>query len=79
MIYYLVIGHGDFEEPEHQMMMFNDYQPDEYLEKKFIKKYRENWSFDEFKEVYIDFIFRSKTPIHTNQTVNEDCFPKTND
>ena len=30
--------------------MFDDYQSDEYLEKKFIKKYRENWNFDEFKE-----------------------------
>ena len=79
MIHYLVIGHGDFEEPEHQMMMFDDYQSDEYLEKKFIKKYKQNWNFDEDKEVYIDFIFRSKTPIYTNQTVNEDCFPKTND
>tara|TARA_R100000231_G_scaffold47617_1_gene40822 strand:- start:559 stop:798 length:240 start_codon:yes stop_codon:yes gene_type:complete len=76
MIHYLVIGHGDFEEPEHQMMMFNDYQPDEYIEKKFIKKYREDWNFDEDKEVYIDFIFRSKTPISTNQTINEDCYPK---
>ena len=79
MIHYLVIGHGDFEEPEHQMMMFDDYQSDEYLEKKFIKKYKENWNFDEDKEVYIDFIFRSKTPISTNQTINEDCYPKFND
>ena len=42
MKHYLVIGHAAFEEEEWRHMMFNDEQPDKYLEAKFIKRSRED-------------------------------------
>ena len=81
MIHYLVIGHACDEEQEWQFTDSDKELTDDFLEQKFTKDTLEELGYDadSSKEVYIDFIFRSKTPIYTNQTVNEDCFPKTND
>ena len=38
-------------------------QPNDYLEKKFIKQVREDWDYDSDKEVYVDFILKSNSPI----------------
>ena len=42
MIHYLVIGHACDEEQEWRHMMFDDEQPDKYLEAKFIQRLRED-------------------------------------
>jgi len=63
MIHYLVIGHAAFEEQEWRHMMFNDEQPDTYLEAKFIKRLREDDGWDEDKEIYVDFILKSNSII----------------
>ena len=65
MIHYLVIGHACDEEQEWRHMMFNDEQPDEYLEAKFTKRVLEDLGYDpdSNKEVYIDFILKSNSPI----------------
>ena len=52
MIHYLVIGHGEFKDQEWRHMMFNDEQPDEYLEAKFIQRVREDSGWDEDTEIY---------------------------
>ena len=63
MIHYLVIGHGEFKDQEWRHMMFNDEQPDKYLEAKFIQRVREDSGWDEDKEIYVDFILKSNSPI----------------
>ena len=63
MIHYLVIGHAAFEEQEWRHMMFNDEQPDKYLEAKFIQRLREDVGWDEDKEIYVDFILKSNSII----------------
>ena len=63
MIHYLVIGHAAFEEQEWRHMMFNDEQPDKYLEAKFIQRVREDSGWDEDKEIYVDFILKSNSII----------------
>ena len=66
MIHYLVIGHAAFEEQEWRHMMFNDEQPDKYLEAKFIQRVREDSGWDEDTEIYVDFILKSNSPIEIN-------------
>ena len=65
MIHYLVIGHACDEEQTWMHLMFNDEQPDEYLEKKFTNHVLEElgYDLDSNKEVYIDFILKSNSPI----------------
>ncbi|BCV08561.1 MAG: hypothetical protein CM15mL8_410 [Caudoviricetes sp.] len=63
-IHYLVIGHACDEEQESHVMFFYDEVPTSYIEKKFIDKVKENlenWEKD--KEIYIDFILKSISPI----------------
>ena len=68
MIHYLVIGHVCDEDQQWQHMMFNDEQPDEYLEKKFTNHVLEElgYDLDSNKEVYIDFIIKSKNSMVIN-------------
>ena len=66
MIHYLVIGHGEFKDQEWRHMMFNDEQPDEYLEAKFIQRVREDSGWDEDTEIYVDFILKSNSIIKIN-------------
>ena len=63
MIHYLVIGHGEYKDQEWRHMMFNDEQPDKYLEAKFIQRVREDSGWDEDKEIYVDFILKSNSII----------------
>tara|TARA_R100000781_G_scaffold1655_4_gene2819 strand:+ start:663 stop:869 length:207 start_codon:yes stop_codon:yes gene_type:complete len=63
MIHYLVIGHACDEEQGWRHMMFNDEQPDKYLEAKFIQRVREDSGWDEDKEIYVDFILKSNSII----------------
>ena len=63
-IHYLVIGHACDEEQECHVMFFYDEVPTSYIEKKFknkVKENLENWEKD--KEIYIDFILKSISPI----------------
>ena len=63
-IHYLVIGHACDEEQECHVMFFYDEVPTSYIEKKFIDKVKENlenWEKD--KQIYIDFILKSISPI----------------
>ena len=64
MKHYLVIGHAAFEEQEWRHMMFNDEQPNKYLEAKFIQRVREDSGWDEDKEIYVDFILKSNSIIN---------------
>jgi len=68
MIHYLVIGHACDEEQTWMHLMFNDKQPDEYLEKKFTNHVLEElgYDLDSNKEVYIDFIIKSKNSMVIN-------------
>ena len=68
MIHYLVIGHACDEEQTWMHLMFNDEQPDEYLEKKFTNYVLEElgYDLDSNKEVYIDFIIKSKNSMVIN-------------
>ena len=66
MIHYLVIGHGEFKDQEWRHMMFDDEQPDEYLEAKFIQRVREDSGWDEDTEIYVDFILKSNSIIKIN-------------
>ena len=63
MIHYLVIGHGEFKDQEWRHMMFDDEQPDEHLEAKFVQRLREENGWDEDKEIYVDFILKSNSII----------------
>ena len=64
MIHYLIIGHGEFKDQEWRHMMFDDEQPDKYLEAKFIQRVREDSGWDEDKEIYVDFILKSNSIIN---------------
>ena len=68
MIHYLIIGHVCDEDQQWQHMMFNDEQPDEYLEKKFTNHVLEElgYDLDSNKEVYIDFTIKSKNSMVIN-------------
>ena len=68
MIHYLVIGHACDEEQTWMHLMFNDEQPDEYLEKKFTNHVLEElgYDLDSNKEVYIDFTIKSKNSMVIN-------------
>ena len=66
MIHYLIIGHVCDEDQQWQHMMFNDEQPDEYLEKKFIKSIHDYESEYIDREIYIDFIIKSKNSMVIN-------------
>ena len=63
MIHYLVIGHACDEEAESRVYVEQWIQENSYLEKKFIKQVREDWDYDSDKEVYVDFILASTSPI----------------
>jgi len=63
-IHYLVIGHACDEEQECHVMFFYDEVPTSYIEKKFKNKVKENLeSWEKDKEIYIDFILKSISPI----------------
>ena len=66
MIHYLIIGHVCDEDQQWQHMMFNDEQPDEYLEKKFTNHVLKELGLLFDKEVYIDFIIKSKNSMVIN-------------
>ena len=66
MKHYLIIGHGEFKDQEWRHMMFDDEQPDKYLEAKFIQRVREDSGWDEDKEIYVDFILKSNSIIDIN-------------
>ena len=66
MIHYLVIGHVCDEDQQWQHMMFNDEQPVEYLEKKFIKSINDDETEYIDIEIYIDFIIKSKNSMVIN-------------
>ena len=69
MIHYLVIGHACDEEQEWQFTDSNKELTDDFLEQKFTKDTLEELGYepDEYescgKEVYIDFILKSNSPI----------------
>ena len=66
-IHYLVIGHACDEEQESHVMFFYDEQPTSYIEKKFKNKVKENLeSWEQDKEIYIDFILKSISPIQVD-------------
>ena len=63
--YYLVIGHACDEESEWQFTYSDKELTNDFLEEKFTKECLEELGYDEDsnKEVYIDFIFKSNSPI----------------
>ena len=69
MIHYLVIGHACDEEQEWQFTDSDKELTDDFLEQKFTKDTLEELGYepDEYescgKEVYIDFILKSNSPI----------------
>ena len=63
MKHYLVIGHAAFEEEEWRHMMFDDEQPNKHINKKFIQRLRKDGGWDKDKEIYVDFILKSNSPI----------------
>ena len=67
-IYYLVIGHACDEEQEWQFTDSDKELTDDFLEQKFTKDTLEELGYDadSSKEVYIDFIFKSNSPIEIN-------------
>ena len=68
MIHYLVIGHACDEEQEWQFTNSDKELTDDFLEQKFTKNTLEELGYDadSSKEVYIDFIFKSNSPIEIN-------------
>ena len=66
--YYLVIGHACDEESEWQFTYSDKELTNDFLEEKFTKCSLEELGYDEDsnKEVYIDYIFRSNSPIEIN-------------
>ena len=68
MIHYLVIGHACDEEQEWQFTDSDKELTDDFLEQKFTKDILEELGYDadSSKEVYIDFIFKSNSPIEIN-------------
>ena len=65
MIHYLVIGHACDEESAWLYLDFEEEKSNEFLEKKFIAFVLEELGYDpdSNKEVYIDFILKSNSPI----------------
>lgn len=69
MIHYLVIGHAAFEESEWQFTDSDKELTDDFLEQKFTKESLQELGYepDEYescgKEVYIDYILKSNSPI----------------
>ena len=65
MIHYLVIGHACDEEQEWQFTDSDKELTNDFLEEKFTKECLEELGYDEDsnKEVYIDYIFKSNSPI----------------
>ena len=65
MNYYLVIGHACDEESAWLYLDFEEEKSNEFLEKKFIAFVLEELGYDPDidKEVYIDFILKSNSPI----------------
>ena len=65
MIHYLVIGHACDEESEWQFTSSDKELTNDFLEEKFTKECLEELGYDEDsnKEVYIDYIFKSNSPI----------------
>ena len=68
MIHYLVIGHACDEEQEWQFTDSDKELTDDFLEQNFTKDTLEELGYDadSSKEVYIDFIFKSNSPIEIN-------------
>ena len=68
MIHYLVIGHACDEESEWQFTSSDKELTNDFLEEKFTKECLEELGYDEDsnKEVYIDYIFKSDSPIEIN-------------
>ena len=68
MIHYLVIGHACDEEQEWQFTDSDKELTDDFLEQKFTKESLQELGYDadSSKEVYIDFIFKSNSPIEIN-------------
>ena len=68
MIHYLVIGHACDEEQEWQFTDSDKELTDDFLKQKFTKDTLEELGYDadSSKEVYIDFIFKSNSPIEIN-------------
>ena len=68
MNYYLVIGHACDEESAWLYLDFKDEKPNDFLEEKFTQSSLEELGYDadSSKEVYIDFIFKSNSPIEIN-------------
>ena len=68
MNYYLVIGHACDEESEWQFTNSEKELTNDFLEEKFTKECLEELGYDadSSKEVYIDFIFKSNSPIEIN-------------
>ena len=72
MIHYLVIGHACDEEQEWQFTYSDKELTNDFLEEKFTKCSLEELGYesDEYescgKEVYIDYIFKSNSPIEIN-------------
>ena len=65
MIYYLVLGHAFDEESAWLYLDFEEEKTNDFLEKKFIEFVLEELGYDpdSNKEVYIDFILKSNSPI----------------
>ena len=65
MIYYLVLGHACDEESAWLYLDFEEEKTNDFLEKKFIEFGLEDLGYDpdSNKEVYIDFILKSNSPI----------------
>ena len=68
MNYYLVIGHACDEESAWLYLDFEEEKSNEFLEKKFIAFVLEELGYDpdSNKEVYIDFIIKSKNSMVIN-------------
>ncbi len=65
MNYYLVIGHACDEESAWLYLDFEEEKTNDFLEKKFIEFVLKELGYDpdSNKEVYIDFILKSNSPI----------------
>ena len=68
MIHYLIIGHACDEEQGWQFTDSDKELTDDFLEQKFTKDTLKELGYDadSSKEVYIDFIFKSNSPIEIN-------------
>ena len=64
-VYYKIIGHLEDDQQETGTYIFNDEQPVDYIEKMFRSDLLESSGYDSDsrREVYIDFITTSNSPI----------------